>query len=153
MDTDSESDTELESRPSTSVTHLGPYHFQRVNVNSTGDFSLRPLLHHSLKSLQASARSGCHLCTMISDVVSYEVEILKKDPKHEDSLRRAVGVVDLRRKPGPVFSSLTHAERLIISYYVDGEWSYSTDGEEGNLNPLLFTISLNLELHDGEFKQ
>jgi hypothetical protein len=93
-----------------------------ITVNETSTIpskamsSLSPQ-HHSILDLEESARNGCHLCTVIWDIVPDKIEELESAAK--ENLARLIGVVVVRPYNEDDVSREDVA--LEISYFVDGE--------------------------------
>lgn len=79
-------------------------------------------LHHSVKDLEVSAQSGCHLCTLFWDQLS---DNLKNTTKVDETrLQQAKGLIIVRPRPSSLEENIDRQAPqpllLAVSYFVDG---------------------------------
>jgi hypothetical protein len=72
--------------------------------------------HHTIAGLEQSARNGCHLCTILVDIVRREIQQLEEST--DEVLSRLVGIIIVR--PSNEDSDGQESITLEISYFIDG---------------------------------
>ncbi|KAK5693765.1 hypothetical protein LTR17_025046 [Elasticomyces elasticus] len=100
-----------------------PDWFHATSDNVSDLAALRPLMHYGVAALQSSAKSGCHLCSILWDQASDIIDQL--EARYLPLVSQAIGIVIVRPEPGPADLAPSGSLDLQVSYFTHGDYSRS----------------------------